>query len=136
MFNRALTSKLYYLEQSGALHHNFYDTVVFRKLRNLLGGEVKLMITGSAPIAAEILNTLKVVFSCPIREGYGQTETSAPATLTGLWDPRAGHVGGPIACVRCRLKDIPEMEYFSTDENPRGEICFKGPSIFKGYYKA
>jgi long-chain acyl-CoA synthetase len=94
------------------------------------------MITGSAPISADILSYLKVVFSCPIREGYGQTETSAPATLTLLNDPRAGHVGGPRACVRLRLKDIPEMEYLSTDENPRGEICLKGPSIFSGYFKS
>jgi len=104
-------------------------------LRALLGGEVELMITGSAPISSEVLNTLKVVFSCPIREGYGQTETSAPATLTGLYDSESGHVGGPIACVKMRLKDIPEMEYHSTDNPPRGEICFKGPSIFRGYYK-
>lgn len=94
------------------------------------------MITGSAPIAAEILNTMKVVFSCPIREGYGQTETAAPATLTGLYDPTSGHVGGPIGSIKIRLRDIPEMEYFSTDENPRGEVCFKGPSVFRGYYKA
>jgi long-chain acyl-CoA synthetase len=54
------------------------------------------MITGSAPISADVLNFLKVVFSCPIREGYGQTETSAPCTLTKIGDPNAGHVGGPL----------------------------------------
>jgi long-chain acyl-CoA synthetase len=47
----------------------------------------------------------------------------------------AGHVGGPLSCIRIRLRDIPEMNYLSTDENPRGEICYQGNSIFKGYYK-
>jgi long-chain acyl-CoA synthetase len=78
------------------LNHSFYDAVVFKKLRNLLGGNVTLMITGSAPIAADVLNFLKICFTCPIREGYGQTETAAPCTLTMLGDPTAGHVGGPI----------------------------------------
>lgn len=95
-----------------------------------------LMVTGSAPINGDVLNFLKVVFSCPFREGYGQTETSAPATSTRLADPVAGHVGGPIRCVKMRLKDIPEMNYFHTDEYPRGEICLKGASIFGGYFKA
>ena len=45
--------------------------MVFKRLRNLLGGRIKLMITGSAPISADVLSFLKVVFSCPIREGYG-----------------------------------------------------------------
>jgi long-chain acyl-CoA synthetase len=94
------------------------------------------MITGSAPINGEVLKFLKVCFACPIREGYGQTETSAPATLTANNDPTSGHVGGPLPCIMFRLKDIPEMNYLSTDPNPRGEMCLKGFSIFQGYFKA
>jgi long-chain acyl-CoA synthetase len=94
------------------------------------------MITGSAPMTGDVLNFLKICFSCPIREGYGQTETSAPASFTSEKDPTSGHVGGPLPCIRFRLKDIPEMNYLSTDPNPRGELCFKGESVFKGYFKA
>ena len=94
------------------------------------------MVTGSAPIAGDVLSFLKCVFSCPLREGYGQTETSAPATITSAFDPIPGHVGGPLTCLKIRLKDIPEMNYYATDENPRGEVCYKGASIFKGYFKA
>lgn len=94
------------------------------------------MVTGSAPIDAYVLNFLRVAFCCPILEGYGQTETSAGATITNKEDPSAGHVGGPFPCVKIRLRDIPEMQYLSSDKPyPRGEILFKGPSITKGYYK-
>ena len=44
-------------------------------------------------------------------------------------------MGGPIACVKLRLKDIPEMGYYHTNNPPRGEVCFWGPSMTKGYFK-
>jgi long-chain acyl-CoA synthetase len=71
LFNKAMTSKQYYLEHEAAYTHKFYDNVVFKDIRNLTGGRVRLMITGSAPIAGEVLTFLKAVFGCPLLEGFG-----------------------------------------------------------------
>lgn len=94
-----------------------------------------MMLTGSAPLAKDVLDFLKICFCCPFFEGYGMTETSAGSCLTIAGDPLSGHVGGPVANVKIRLRDIPEMGYLHTDNPPRGEICFWGPSIMKGYFK-
>ena len=134
--NRAITSKLYYLENGAHYTYGFYDMAVCNKFRQVLGGQVRLMVTGSAPIAVDVLNFLKVCFCCPILEGYGQTESSAASCITLPTDSKAGHVGGPLPCLKIKLRDIPDMEYTSADKPyPRGEICFYGPSVFEGYYK-
>jgi len=93
------------------------------------------MLTGSAPISGEVLNFLKVCFCCPIVEGYGMTETMAGSVMTHLYDPKSGQVGGPLANVKLRLKDIPEMNYTSASNPPKGEICLFGSSIATGYFK-
>jgi long-chain acyl-CoA synthetase len=94
------------------------------------------MITGSAPIDKQVLEFFKVCFSCPVLEGYGLTESSAAAALTFSDDPVSGHIGGPLGCVKWRIKDLPEMQYLSTDKPyPRGELCMKGSTITSGYYK-
>lgn len=69
--NRAISSKLYYLETQGCYTYAAYDKAVCNKFRAILGGEVRLMVTGSAPISVDVLNFLKVCFCCPILEGYG-----------------------------------------------------------------
>jgi len=94
------------------------------------------MVTGSAPIDKAVIDFLKICFSCPIIEGYGLTESAAGTCIMDVEDSVTGHVGGPIESVKFRLKDLPEMNYTSSDKPyPRGEICMYGPSIFKGYYK-
>lgn len=116
--------------------HWMWDRLVFGKAAGLLGGNVKYMATGSAPIDKEVLNFLKIVFCCPVIEGYGLTESSGGACATDADDPITGHVGGPTEYVAFRLKDLPEMDYRITDKPyPRGEVCMKGPLMFDGYYK-
>ena len=133
---KAIKSKLYYLENYSTYNYGFYDRIVCNKFKAILGGNVRIMATGSAPISVEVLNFLKVCFCCPIIEGYGQTESTAASCATLPQDSVAGHVGGPIPCCKIRLRDIPEMGYTAQDTPyPRGEVCFKGPSVFQGYFK-
>lgn len=135
LIDKAIATKLANLKRTGTVRSKMYDKAIFSKFRAFLGGNVRLMITGSAPISAEVLDFLKVCFCCPIAEGYGMTETCAGSFTTFLNDPVSGHVGGPLANVKVRLRDIPEMGYLSTANPPKGEICMWGPSIMKGYFK-
>jgi len=99
------------------------------------------MLTGSAPISKDVLNFLKIAFCCPILEGYGQTESGGPASMTWINDHQTGHVGGPYAPCEFKLVDIPDMGYTSKDVDedtgvsmPRGEICYRGHNVFKGFF--
>ena len=97
--------------------------MVFKKIKALLGGNVRAMITGSAPIEPDVMEFLKICFCCPFLEGYGLTETSGGSSVSEPNDPVVGHVGGPLPCVKWRLQDVPEMNYFSSDKPyPRGEL--------------
>jgi len=73
------------------------------------------MLTGGAPINVDSLNFLKIVTSCPIIEGYGQTETTGGTFLTRIDDNTSGHVGGPNINVEFKLQDVSELDYRSTD---------------------
>jgi len=87
LVNRALNSKLYYLKDGQGWNHKVYDNIVFGKIRAFLGGKVRIMLTGSAPISGDVLDFLKVVFSCPLCEGYGMTESGGGSTITFSNDP-------------------------------------------------
>ena len=98
-----------------------------------MGGNVRLMIVGSAPLAGNVITFMRAAMGCIIVEGYGQTECVAPCTLTAPGDPHPDHVGPPLPCNNIMLKDIPDMEYFSS--HGQGEVCIKGSNVFRGYYR-
>lgn len=66
------------------------------------GGNVRLMLIGSAPLAAHVVKFMRCALSCLIIEGYGQTECTAPVTLAIQGDVTPDHVGPPVAC--CCIK--------------------------------
>lgn len=77
LVNKAINTKLGNLQSTGSNAHGCYDKLVFKKMKATLGGNVRVMLTGSAPVSKEVLNYLKICFCCTLVEGYGMTETCA-----------------------------------------------------------
>jgi len=138
--NWALYNKMRRLDGSGNFNHMVYDKYVMESFREVLGGRVRMIITGSAPISQDVIKFLKAAFSCELYEAYGQTETGGASFATDPNDPELGHVGGPGPHNEFKLVDCKDMGYTSQDtvngvKQPRGELCVRGPSVFKGYFK-
>uniref|UniRef100_A0A7N6F850 Long-chain-fatty-acid--CoA ligase n=1 Tax=Anabas testudineus TaxID=64144 RepID=A0A7N6F850_ANATE len=112
---------------------SIWDRFIFRKVQSSLGGRVRLMITGAAPISPAVLTFLRAAIGCQFYEGYGQTECTAGCTLTMSGDWTAGHVGAPLPCNSVKLVDVSEMNYLAV--NGEGEVCVKGANVFQGYLK-
>ncbi|MCP4913893.1 MAG: long-chain fatty acid--CoA ligase [Oligoflexia bacterium] len=95
--------------------------LVFSKIYENLGGKVRFLVTGGAPLEKEIINFFKMA-NLPILEGYGLTETIGPITLNPLRKQIPGSVGLPIGEVKIK---------FAED----GEILIKTEGMLKEYYK-
>ncbi|CEF99823.1 AMP-dependent synthetase/ligase [Ostreococcus tauri] len=135
LFHWAYESKKRALDR-GQAPNAFFEKVVFSKLRAKLGGHVRYMSTGSAPISAEVMQFLRVCFGGTVFEGYGMTESACVISKTSQEDFTTGHVGAPAPCCEIKLVDVPDMRYTHQDRpHPRGEIWVRGPSVFVGYYK-
>ncbi|XP_070316173.1 long-chain-fatty-acid--CoA ligase 1 isoform X4 [Odocoileus virginianus] len=120
--------------RSGIIRNNsLWDKLIFHKIQASLGGKVRLMITGAAPVSATVLTFLRAALGCQFYEGYGQTECAAGCCLTVAGDWTAGHVGAPMPCSIIKLVDVEEMNYLAA--KGEGEVCVKGPNVFQGYLK-
>ncbi|XP_036105434.1 long-chain-fatty-acid--CoA ligase 1 isoform X3 [Molossus molossus] len=120
--------------RSGIIRNNsLWDKLIFRKIQANLGGKVRLMVTGAAPVSATVLTFLRAALGCQFYEGYGQTECTAGCSLTIPGDWTAGHVGAPMPCNLVKLVDVEDMNYLAA--KGEGEVCVKGPNVFQGYLK-
>ncbi|KAG6621240.1 putative long-chain-fatty-acid-CoA ligase [Phytophthora cinnamomi] len=135
LFDTAYASKKYYLKD-GYKTHAFWDFLVFSKAKRALGGRVRRMMNGSAPLSKEVKEFCQIVFGATMLEGYGLTETGAVISCSTDEIPPGDHIGIPLGNVQICLEDVPEMNYTSHDTPcPRGEILMKGDNLFIGYYK-
>ncbi|KAJ4780273.1 Long-chain acyl-CoA synthetase 1 [Rhynchospora pubera] len=135
LFNAAYNSKRKAV-LNGKSPSPIWDRLVFNKIKEKLGGRVRFMSSGASPLSPDVMEFLRICFGCEILEGYGMTETSCVISVMDIGDKLIGHVGSPNPSIEIKLVDVPEMNYTSDDvPYPRGEICVRGHSVFRGYYK-
>jgi long-chain acyl-CoA synthetase len=101
--------------------YEFADRQVLAKIRGLFGGNLRLAVSGAAPISPEILRFFDAA-GVLVLEGWGMTETSTAATISSPDDFKVGTIGKPFAGCEVRIAED-------------GEILVKGPNVFQGYYK-
>ncbi|NMP23399.1 long-chain fatty acid--CoA ligase [Sulfobacillus sp. DSM 109850] len=100
--------------------YGFFDRLVFEQIRQAVGGRLRMVISGGAPLASEIGQFFFAV-GVPVLEGYGLTETSPVLAVNVLPVPRYGTVGRPLPRVQIAI---------AAD----GEILARGPNISAGYW--
>jgi len=138
MFTVAFNQKKRLLEKGCISRSTIWDKLVFKKVQALLGNNLKLILSAAAPIESKVMDFFRIIFGVNVIEGYGSTETSACGALTLIGDytsPYGHHIGPAFPSLEIKLVAVPEMDYYPSDDQPRGEVCFRGTNVTKGYFK-
>ncbi|HWC26407.1 MAG TPA: long-chain fatty acid--CoA ligase [Solirubrobacteraceae bacterium] len=101
--------------------HVLADRLVLHKIRDLFGGQLKLALSGAAPIDTDILEFFRAA-GVWVLEGYGMTENCAVETLNTIEEHKFGTVGRPLPGCEVRIADD-------------GEVLMRGPNVFVGYFR-
>ena len=114
------------------LKHSVFEKIVFKKIRDKLGGNLRFMTAGGAAVNLKVLQFFEDI-GIPICEGYGLTETSPVITSSANdWKTRR------LGCVGVPLKDV-DVRIVLPSSNTEvafgeeGEICCSGPNVMQGY---
>ncbi|KAK6916515.1 AMP-dependent synthetase/ligase [Dillenia turbinata] len=114
----------------------FLDRLIFDKIKQGLGGRVRMMLSGAAPLPRHVEEFFRVTCCPSLSQGYGLTETCAGCftSIANIFS-MVGTVGVPITTIDVRFESVPELGYDALAIVPRGEICIRGKTLFSGYYK-
>lgn len=139
LFHIAFNRRLAAMEGSwfGAwgLEKQLWDIIIFKKVRAVLGGDIRFMLCGGAPLSGDTQRFINICMGAPIGQGYGLTETFAGAAFSEWDDPSVGRVGPPLPCSFIKLVTWEEGGYRIVDKPmPRGEVVVGGCSITAGYF--
>jgi long-chain acyl-CoA synthetase len=103
------------------VEHKLFDILVYKKLRAAMGGKVKYAVSGGAPLGERLGHFFRSI-GLTVLEGYGLTETSAPAMIGRATDAKIGKVGRVLPGCAVKIADD-------------GEILLKGSNVLRGYWK-
>lgn len=132
MFARKQGSMQYYQKVS---KDTLWDRMLFKKFRNLLGGNIEVIYSGGAPLSDYIANFIRCAFGCSLIDIYGQSENAGIAiacTLSHEYRTTRA-IGPPSYRSEIKLIDVPELDYFA--KKNQGEIIVRHPYRMQEYYK-
>ncbi|KAG0434920.1 Long-chain-fatty-acid--CoA ligase 5 [Dictyocoela muelleri] len=121
LFKIALKMK-YLLQPLGIYKNYFFDFLIFDRIKKKFGGNIKQILSGSAPLSKQLTQFIQAVFSCHVYQGYGQTETTGIVSITGQKSNSIGDVGLPYVTNKVKL----------SSEN---ELMVRGENVFSGYFR-
>lgn len=113
----------------------FLDRIVFKKIRRLLGGKLKGVLSGGAALNPETQRFMNICMCCPVIQGYGLTETCGAGCVADTNDLSTGTVGPPVRCAEIALRPWVEGGYTPFNDPPTGEILISGANVSPGYWK-
>lgn len=103
------------------IQHKLFDVLVYKKLRAAMGGKVKYAVSGGAPLGERLGHFFRAI-GLVVLEGYGLTETSAPAMIGRPTDAKIGKVGRVLPGCGVKIADD-------------GEVLLRGSNVLRGYWK-
>jgi len=111
------------------------DRHVFGPIHQKFGGQLRIIFSGGAPLAAKTQQFLTHALGIPIMQGYGATETNCGGSMANPKDILDyGIVGATLPGIRILLKPEPELGYLPTNKPfPQGQIVIIGPTVALGY---
>ncbi|KAJ1883252.1 medium-chain fatty acid-CoA ligase faa2 [Coemansia sp. RSA 1722] len=132
----AYRSKLNRIKAGKGFKHSLWDKLIFSKVANVFGGQLKIVSSGSFFLHEDVQNFYRVALSCNLVHGYGQTEASSGGIAQTNEDISTDNIGIPMPGVDVRLRSIPEIGYNVTDSpDPRGELMIRSGSLFSKYHR-
>lgn len=107
------------------------DKMIFSKVREIFGGELKTPVSGAGPLPEKI-DEFYYAAGMPVYEGYGLTETIVVVSVRNKNHFKMGTVGQPLPKIKTKIVDKSGRE---VGPNEEGTLFVSGPTIMKGYYK-
>lgn len=109
------------------------DVLVFKKVKQALGGEIEFLISGGGSLSPELCS-LYHGMGMPILEGYGLTETSPVISVNPPEEPKIGTIGPAVVNQEIEIDESVAGDQFADDEGEVGELLVKGPNVTDGYW--
>lgn len=133
LFWSALAAKSF-LMSSGLPGTAILDAVVFKKLKDATGGQLRVCMNGGGPIARDTQRFISMAIT-PMIGGYGLTETTAMGALNDPMHWTDNALGDIPSSIEVKLVDFEDAGYFAANNPPQGEIWIRGTPVFSGYFE-